>query len=568
MSRTSFKNSSKAVLLEKSFRMKKSIFALICLFLGLFPAFGTTWSVANNGLDTNSGSLSAPFLTIQRAQTSVNPGDTVWVRGGTYTMTEAQIAAKNGIYAYVTNLTKSGSAGKRIYYWAYPGEKPVFDYSTVKPATYRVFAFNVTGSYIHLKGLEVTGVQVTILTHTQSECFHNEGSNNIYEQLSMHDGMAIGFYLTKGSNNLVLNCDAYRNWDSVSENGVGGNTDGFGFHPNAKGYTGNIVRGCRAWFNSDDGYDCINASEGTRFENCWAFYNGYTSAFVSKGDGNGFKVGGYGAAPAVSGLPNPIPSNTVQFCMAYRNKANGFYSNHHVAAANYFYNNTAYRNSTNFNMLSQKITKSPYTNADTSIDCPGYSHVLYNNLSFKTKNDTLNLGSCTITYNSFSPGSGVIVDANDFLSTDETLLVAARKPDGSLPENNFLRLKSNSDLLNEGKVLTFPYSGSAPDFGAFEYQEPNALMRQKSTTDDLTLLTDAESGRQLQLKFSLSSASPVSIHVFDFQGRTVYRNEAKWLDSGEHIEYLDLSPLSKSIYLVHLETKNPPLSTTKAVSLR
>ena len=333
--------------------LQKATLILFFFVFGLSQAFSTIYYVATDGVDTNAGTATAPFLTVQRAQTSVVAGDTVYIRGGNYVMTEAQIALKTSIWTYVTNLTKSGSAGKRINYWAYPGEKPVFDYTNIKPAGYRVFAFMVTGSYIYLKWREVTGVQVTILTHTQSECFHNEGSNNMYEQLSMHDGMAIGFYLTRGSNNLVLNCDAYRNWDSVSENGKGGNTDGFGFHP-GKGGTGNIARGCRAWFNSDDGYDCINASEATRFENCWAFYNGYTSAFVSKGDGNGFKVGGYGAAPEVSKLPNPIPSNTVQFCMAYRNKANGFYSNHHVTAGNSFYNNTAYRNSTNYNMLSQK----------------------------------------------------------------------------------------------------------------------------------------------------------------------------------------------------------------------
>ena len=91
-------------------------------------------------------------------------------------------------------------------------------------------AFNVTGSWIHFRGLSVTGVQVTILTHTQSEWFHNEGSHNIYEQLSMFDGQAIGFYLNKGSHNLVFNCDAWNNADYTSEGGRGGNVDGFGFH--------------------------------------------------------------------------------------------------------------------------------------------------------------------------------------------------------------------------------------------------------------------------------------------------------------------------------------------------
>ena len=40
--------------------------------------------------------------------------------------------------------------------------------------------------------------------------------------------MAIGFYLLGGSNNHILNCDAYNNYDSVSEGGKGGNVDGFG----------------------------------------------------------------------------------------------------------------------------------------------------------------------------------------------------------------------------------------------------------------------------------------------------------------------------------------------------
>jgi hypothetical protein len=537
--------------------MHQKISLIVLLFvLSFSQAFSTRYYVATDGIDTNAGTIAAPFLTVQRAQTSVVAGDTVYIRGGSYIMTEAQIALKyNNFWAYITNLTKSGSTGKRINYWAYPGEKPVFNYSNVKPTGLRVFAFNVTGSYIHLKGLEVTGVQVTILTHTQSECFHNEGSNNIYEQLSMHDGMAIGFYLTRGSNNLVLNCDAYRNWDSVSESGKGGNTDGFGFHP-AKGGTGNIIRGCRAWFNSDDGYDCINAAEGTRFENCWAFYNGYTSAFASKGDGNGFKVGGYGAAPVVSGLPNPIPSNTVQFCMAYRNKANGFYSNHHVTAANYFYNNTAYRNSTNFNMLSQKIMKSPYTATDTAVDCPGFNHVLHNNLSFKysTNRDTSNLGSCNITYNSFTPGSGVFVDATDFMSTDEALLIAPRGLDGNMPVNDFLRLKSSSDLINKGMNLGFAFSGSAPDFGAFEYQEPIALTPIK-TREELIVVSDPSNSTVQTVHFNLPEPTKVGVRLFDSMGRMLYQKEPILYGYGENNLELEVSTLTKGIYIVCIESE-------------
>ncbi|MDD4970400.1 MAG: T9SS type A sorting domain-containing protein [Paludibacter sp.] len=514
-----------------------------CL-LFLFQGQAKNLYVATTGNDTTgTGSITAPFATIMKAHSSVVAGDTVFIRGGKYVMTESQIYSKVSIWAYINYLDKSGtSATKRICYWAYPGEHPIFDLSNVKPANYRNTVFYTTGSWLHIKGLEVIGTQVTILTHTQSECFRNEGSNNIFEQLSMHDGMAIGFYLTKGSNNLVLNCDAYRNWDSVSESGKGGNTDGFGGHP-SKGGTGNVFRGCRAWFNSDDGYDCINAYESIVFENSWSFYNGYTPDFVSRGDGNGFKAGGYGQAPVVSGLPSPIPAHTVRFCMAYRNKANGIYANHHVVTGSNWSNNTAYRNSTNYNMLSQKITKSTITGNDTTLDCPGINHVLHNNISFKysTQTETANLGTSTDTYNSFSPNPGVTVDATDFLSTDESLLIAARQPDGSLPIVNFLRLKQGSDLIDKGMNLGFSFIGLAPDLGAFESNYSTGLEPENYSQQSLFYPNPVHQNIYFTRQMK-------SVEIFDFQG--------KLISSAQQVNQLNLSALKNGIYLLRAKQDN------------
>jgi len=457
--------------------MKKIILFLLLLVAPVTCTFSAIYYVATDGSDLNAGTISQPFATIQRGQAEASPGDTVYIRGGNYLMTESQIAKYNGIWAYVIYLDKSGTSGKRINYWAYPGEKPVFNLSNVKPVNCRVHVFQVNGSYIHLKGLEVVGTQVTILLHTQSECFDNQGSNNIYEKLKMHDGQAIGFYLTRGSNNLVLNCDAYNNYDKTSEGGAGGNTDGFGGHP-SKGSVGNVFRGCRAWFNSDDGYDCISASESILFENCWAFYNGFSTAFKSLGDGNGFKVGGHGAAPtSIANMPNPVMPHTTRFCLAYRNKSNGFYANHQIITGNYWYNNTAYRNGTNYNMLSQDIVKDAVTGADITKDVPGINHVLHNNLSFRygTQTETANMGTSINTYNSFSPNSGVVVSSDDFLSIDEALLIAPRQEGGELPEVNFLRLKSTSDLIDKGMNVGFGFGGSAPDLGAFELKQSQSI---------------------------------------------------------------------------------------------
>ena len=446
---------------------------ILTLVIGLFScaaSHASVFYVATNGNDANPGTKELPVQGIQKAQTLVSAGDTVYVRGGTYMMQESQIASYTRIWAYVILLDKNGKENQRINYWAYPGEKPVFDFSNIKPANYRVHAFEITGSWLHIKGFEVIGVQVMITNvNTQSICFSNDGgSNNIYEQLNMHDGQAIGFYLTAGSNNLILNCDAYRNYDYVSQAGGGrngGNVDGFGNHPSPASVN-NIFRGCRAWFNSDDGYDCISAFESTVFENCWAFYNGYSVGFISRGDGNGFKAGGYGAR-AFNLLPANIPRNTIRNCLAVMNKVNGFYSNHHLEGSDW-HNNSAYQNGNNFNMLNRKAK----TETDYLTDGPGYNHVIKNNISFSPRsaaNDitSYDLARCTIDHNSFLSNE-IRISAEDFISLDTAQLTAPRKPDGSLPDIDFMHLKSKSGLIDKGINVSLPYKGKAPDLGCFE----------------------------------------------------------------------------------------------------
>jgi len=436
---------------------------LILLLLNSYFLFAKEFYVAPSGNDANNGTIQNPFESIKRAQELASSGDTVYIRGGLYTMREDQISQKERIYAYVTTLDKNG-----ISYLAYKNETPVFDYKNVKPENFRVIAFYVTGDNIHVKGIEIIGVQVTIKTHTQSECFEIKGSNNTLEQIKMHDNMAIGVYILSGSNNLILNCDAYNSWDSVSEGGKGGNTDGFGAHLK-KGSINNVFKGCRAWFNSDDGFDLINNAEPVIIENCWAFYNGYSSDFVSRGDGNGFKCGGYakGRRPYTDVMANftPIPKNTIRFCLAVKNKQGGFYANHHLEG-NYWYNNTAYANRVNYDMLNC-VALNP---TDFSTDGPGWNHELANNLGFAAKAKELaniDKSRCVLKNNYFDLPN-LSITANDFLSLDEALLTAPRQADGSLPNNDFLKLKPSSKLIDAGTDIGFKFNGKAPDLGYFE----------------------------------------------------------------------------------------------------
>lgn len=434
------------------------------ILAGLFASASLSVSaaefhVAPNGSDSNSGTQESPFVTLQRAEKSATPGDTVLIHGGTYKVAQSQIARSGRGRSQVNYLSKSGTPGKPIRYFAYGTEKPVFDFTEVKPPGSRVTAFHVAGSWLHFKGISVVGVQVTVTGHTQSICFDNQGSHNIYEQLQMHDGQAIGFWLGNGSNNLVLNCDAFRNHDYTSENKRGGNVDGFGFHVQP-GNTGNVFRGCRAWFNSDDGFDLINTYESLVIENCWAFYNGFGHDFKSLGDGNGFKLGGYGVQGGE--LPRKIPHHVIRGSLAVRNKASGFYANHHPGGID-FLSNSAYLNGSNFNLLGR--------NKEHSADVPGYGHVLKNNLAYKgrTELSNANAAECVMVANSFD--LKLNFTERDFESLDQEDLIKPREADGGLPLVSFMKLKSGNAAIDKGVDIGLPFKGKAPDLGAFEYSK-------------------------------------------------------------------------------------------------
>ncbi len=444
------------------------LIALAAALLLPGAALARTLYVAPTGSDKNAGTKDAPFATITRAQTAAETGDTVYLRGGNYTLTNDQISRTERNYAYVNYLSKGG-----IKYLAYEGETPVFDFSKVRPGGVRICAFLIAGGNITLQGFEITGVQVTIPTaHTQSECIRVESSHNVFRQLKMHDGMGIGLYMIKNAgDNLVENCDAYNNCGL--DQGSIGNIDGFGCHV-GKGATGNVFRGCRSWNNSDDGYDCIHCAEPVTFDHCWAMDSGWQG-----GDGNGFKISGWAGTP-VGNLPNPIPRHTVTFCLSVHNKAHGFYANHQPGGAANWYNNTAYTNHINFDMLERT--------SDNAKDIPGVNEVLHNNLGYKAVGEEvhdLNETGAKVSHNSWT--MNVTVKDSDFVSLDPKSLTGPRQADGSLPKVTFMHLAPGSDLIDQGLDVGLPYKGKAPDLGCFEVETVAATSA--TTTGNLTATT-------------------------------------------------------------------------------
>lgn len=395
-------------------------------------ACAATYYVAPTGSDSNAGTLSSPFKSITQAQAVASSGDNVYLRGGTYS--SFSIASSDTTYNYVHAINKSG-----ISYLAYTGETPVFNFSSVA-ASKRVCAFLVTGSNNTFQGFRVTGIQVG--SQEQSEAFRiNSGDGNVFRRIKVYDCPAIGYYIQKtASNTLLENCDAY---NLVGVAGVSaGNIDGFGCHSSG---VGNTFRFCRSWHNSDDGYDCINAAASVTFDHCWSYDNG-----VNGGNGNGFKVGGWGGQPQ-NKIPNPVPVHVVKFCLAAENSAHGFYANHQPGQSATWTNNTSFNNGgANFNMLERTspdyASTAPQTNSN---DIAGTNEVMHNNLAYLATNTTnLNESGSIVSNNSWT--KSVTVDASDFQSIDAAQIMNGRHSDGSLPTITFMHLVSGSDLSGLG----------------------------------------------------------------------------------------------------------------------
>jgi hypothetical protein len=423
---------------------------LLAALFGALPVLGNTYYVSPTGSDSAAGTLAQPFASIAQAEQVAASGDTIYLRGGTYT--NFNVMATDANYQYVVDISKSN-----LNFLAYPGDPaPVLNFSNISPATLRVCGMYVTGSNDTFKGLNLTGIQAG--DEKQCENWRVTGSGNTFNQIVNHDDQANGIYvITHASNNLMLNCDSY---NLVGVSGISaGNTDGFGCHSDG---SGNVFRGCRSWGNSDDGYDCINNSGGgVTFDHCWAYNNGRLD-----GNKNGFKVGGFGDTGGA--FPNPPSPNTVEFCLSADNGDSGFYANHQPGQSAYWYDNTAFDNSgPDFNML-EAIDTSP---ADSSV--AGTREVMHNNLAYEgTGVSNLNESGSMVSNNWFT--LPVTVNSADFQSLDASQMTLPRQADGSLPNITFMHLTPGSDLIDAGINVGLPFNGAEPDLGAFEVPEPGA----------------------------------------------------------------------------------------------
>ena len=424
--------------------MKKTLI-LLFLYVSLTLS-GATYYVAPNGSDSNPGTLASPFFTLNKAWTVVAAGDIIYMRGGTYH------------YGTTMNsLTgKSGTSGNTIKVWAYPGEYPVIDYAGVSLTGQKIGLRLNSISYVHFKGFRIANMAQENTSNAWPHygiILYNDVSNCIFEQLEVDHIGGTGFTIAdRCNNNLFLNCDSHHHADPYSGEPYG-MSDGFesGSH-GANTSTNNTFKNCRAWSNSDDGWDFRQADGVYTVDGCWSFRNGFIPGTTTiGGNGDGYKLGGK-TSPSTSTI-----LRTIKNSIAFENRATGI-TPEPDASDNVFgldvINCTSYKNARD---LGEGINTGNYNNYTRVRNTIAYANI-HSNVWMQ--------GGAVNDHNSWDIPK-TVTDA-DFLSVNSTGTDGPRQSDGSLPITNFLHLAAGSSLIDVGVNVGLAYAGNAPDLGAFE----------------------------------------------------------------------------------------------------
>ena len=489
--------------------------------------------VATTGNDDNAGTENAPLLTIHKAVELVQPGDRILIHEGTYKISER---------IKIPELNTNPDLRCEMRAWPEDAVgKVIIDGSDMNHKTESSFKMgrciyvNHLANYWTFYGLT--------LQNAEDNGMKVEGSYNIVERCVFRwnndTGLQIGMFkdfsieetksfpisgqpeynpgYTYCRYNKVINCDSYENYDYRTYNGYesdndrGGDADGFAckLFPGP----GTEFHGCRAWTNSDDNWDLYMVYHPVVIDHCWAYNAGHTKDGQTGKNGNGFKLGGGGSAGGAA-FDQSVGAHVVTNCVSFKNLHKGFDQNNAYEGM-YIFNCVAWGNEYNYRFP----TEFKYGMMDIH-NCIGWGataeksgHKIGNHeflspdkdgyqdpTAGTTYNSWIDIDGCSPIKESYKPSGGDYTPqtqdhSGEFLSLDVADFLADRQADGSLPDNNFARLKPGSIFKDKGMpVIGFtptrkmteaectaagleyitaddiyiPFNDDAPDFGAYE----------------------------------------------------------------------------------------------------
>jgi len=214
---------------------------------------GTDYYVATTGSDAAAGTIGAPFLTWEKLGNTLVEGDRGWVRGGTYAPTKAMT-----VYRHCYWLDINGTANNPITISNYQAEVPIYDFAgavctEASGNTFAIFMENC--DYVTVTGLRTRNIKQVVggAGVSRGWAISDASTNNTFNYCTVDSMGGTGWVVGNDSHNNVFNyCDSYNNSDPNSTPAWGG-ADGFSV--SSVNSTPTYFNYCRAWWNSDDGFD-------------------------------------------------------------------------------------------------------------------------------------------------------------------------------------------------------------------------------------------------------------------------------------------------------------------------
>ncbi len=498
--------------------VKKILFGGFVLLMGVSAKMkATDYYVSLEGSDSNVGtSMSAAFASVAHAISVCTSGDDIYIEEGTYELTDRlRIKSDN-----------NGTSSNRSSLQNYDGGEVILDFSGMATDDSNQ-GFLLNGSYWLIKGITIKGAG-------DNGMLIDGGSYNVIKECKFTENRDSGFQMKEGAAyNMIINCDSYLNYDPS-----GNGEDADGFAPKHAIGAGNYFYGCRAYDNSDDGWDMYQTEESVELVNCWAFANGYDNWDDSSfsGDGNAFKLGGN----------YYVSKKYVYRCVAFCNAGKGFDQNHNMGVITLI-NNTAYNNGNKGFQMYEATTA-------------GEGHVAKNNICYP---ENVNFVSGSTLENNSWNLSSVSISSGDFVSLDTAGVRGVRQSDGSLPELDFLHLATTSEMVDAGVANdSIAYNGEAPDLGAFETGSTTAIDNEDAAVNKLSVDILGNPFYE-ELRFQITNLPThyayIKAQLVSITGKVMVNQE---IENG--LEYqlvkMDASNLPKGMYVLYVATESSSLA--------
>jgi hypothetical protein len=434
--------------------MRKTLGIVVLFFLCL-QLHATIYYISPAGDDdTGDGSIGNPWFSIEKAYYSLNPGDTCYIRGGTYYYDNTQYH----------NTVHDGTASAHIYYLNYPGETPIFDFSKLKASGTGVTIYGMQfyqSNYLEFQGIKFRHLWQRLDNVIAIGCGGTVNNYLKFTNCELYDVSGKGFRFHNTDSLFFYNCDAHDCRDTLRSDTFSGN-GGTGLSLTSDNTTTGhyaYFYGCRAWNCSDQGFSSTNEGP-VIFENCWSFRNGYAFPDAPYGLGQGWKFGFEDTQYASRRIVN---------CVAAYNKGGGFNTNGVCRAFDAeWYNNTSYKNAQGFIIYNT-----------TSSDAEELTRVLKNNIAYANNSAITVTTGGLYTHSNNSWDIPLSFTNADFISVDSTGITAPRQADGSLPDNDcykyFLRPSSTFIGYQQGTDVGLVYDAvdsayrTPPSIGFKEY---------------------------------------------------------------------------------------------------